>query len=49
MWNHAYSQPAIRVPPYSVDDQPAFSELELRYIIQMWRAVAEDYSPWDVS
>lgn len=37
------------MPPYSVDESPEFSDQELTNIIQMWRAVAEDYAAWDVS
>ena len=49
VWNFAYSSKRINVPPYSLDDSPDFSPDELAGIIAIWRAVAEDYSPWDVS
>ncbi|GBF92242.1 hypothetical protein Rsub_05325 [Raphidocelis subcapitata] len=48
VWNFAYSSKRINVPPYSLDDSPEFSPEELGAVIAIWRAVAEDYSPWDV-
>jgi hypothetical protein len=47
-WNVDKSMPLIKTPPYSVDANPAFSADELRNIITIWRAVAEDYAPWEV-
>ncbi|KAI8465938.1 MAG: hypothetical protein J3K34DRAFT_74685 [Monoraphidium minutum] len=39
----------ITTPPYDVNGDPgSFSDLELRYIVSMWRAVAEDFSPFNV-
>ena len=48
-WNSAwFPNGMIKTPPYSVDEDPGFSEKELRYIISIWRSVSEDYSPFDV-
>ena len=38
----------ITTPPYSTDADPAFSTTELSNIVAIWRAVAEDYSPFDI-
>jgi hypothetical protein len=49
VWNHAYGRRTIKVPAYSLDDDAAFSDAELRAVIAVWRGVAEDYAAWDVS
>lgn len=46
-WNSP-SRRVIQVPPYSTDNDTAFSVAELENIITIWRAVAEDFAPWDV-
>lgn len=49
VWNTRFG-PTITTPPYDTDGNPAaFSDTELRNIIFMWRQVAEDYAPFDVS
>jgi hypothetical protein len=48
-WNTAwFPKGVIHTPPYSLDEDPAFSEKELRYIVSIWRSVSEDYAPFDV-
>ncbi|TXS91223.1 PKD domain-containing protein [Parahaliea maris] len=47
-WNLSSGVDPIISPPYSRDSDPAFSTLELEYIQDMWRQVAEDYAPFDV-
>ena len=47
--NSAWGGGTIVTPPYDIDDHPeSFTEAELSNIINIWRAVAEDYSPFDV-
>lgn len=48
VWNRAYGLPTIEVPPYSTDDDPGLSDDDKIAIVQIWRAVAEDFSAWDV-
>ena len=38
----------IVTPIFSLDSDPAFSTSELATIIDIWRAVSEDYAPWDI-
>jgi hypothetical protein len=49
-WNRVSGRPAsIVTPPYDVDGNPGgFSDQEKANIISMWRAVAEDFAPFDV-
>lgn len=47
-WNGLVNGSAIITPVYSKDDDPAISAEERADIVAMWRAVAEDYSPFDV-
>jgi hypothetical protein len=49
-WNAVSGRPAsIVTPPYSTDaDTTTFTDTEKRNIIAIWRAVAEDYAPFDV-
>jgi hypothetical protein len=48
-WNRAYNIPVIQTPPYSVDaDVNNFSAQELQNIVAIWRAVSEDYAPFNV-
>jgi hypothetical protein len=49
-WNAAVTggKPIV-TPAYDVDGNPgSFSEQELSNIVSIWRAVAEDYAPFDV-
>jgi len=46
VWNSSVD--TIISPAYTRDSDPAFSNLELEYIQDMWRQVAEDYAPFDV-
>ena len=45
-WNTSVDP--IVSPAYTRDTDPEFSDLELEYIQDMWRQVAEDYAPFDV-
>lgn len=48
-WNSAYNRTVIQTPPYSADaDVNNFSPQELANIAAIWRAVSEDYSPFNV-
>jgi hypothetical protein len=38
-----------RVPPFSLDGSPEFSETELQFIQNVWQVVAEDFAPFDVN
>lgn len=50
VWNANWGLSVITSPPYDADGNPAaFSDTELRNIIFMWRQVAEDFAPFDVS
>ncbi len=46
-WN-ASGTPALTVPPYSTDTDPAFSSAELDMVQEVWARVSEDYAPFDV-
>ncbi len=49
-WNRSRSRDVIEVQPWSMDRQiHRWSEDELAAIHQIWAAVAEDYSPFDVN
>lgn len=49
LWNIGFNIPAIVTPPYDRDGQPnSWSEDELGDIVAIWRAVAEDYSLFDI-
>ncbi|MBU1910226.1 MAG: choice-of-anchor J domain-containing protein, partial [Verrucomicrobia bacterium] len=48
-WNTAYTTPVWRARAFDTDgDETTFSDLEQRYIKQIWERVAEDYTPFDV-
>ena len=47
LWNNP-KQPSIYTPPFSQDADDAFSQIELQAIMTIWRAVAEDFSIFDV-
>eukprot|EP00775_Hariotina_reticulata_P007237 gene7237-7450_t len=47
-WNDYFGMKKIITPAYDSDEQPGFSENELRDIIIIWRGVAEHYSLWEV-
>ncbi|WIA29694.1 hypothetical protein OEZ86_012176 [Tetradesmus obliquus] len=47
-WNSKKSK-LITIPPYDKDGKPAeFNSEEMSDIVAIWRAVAEDYAPFDV-
>jgi hypothetical protein len=47
-WNEDYDL-TITTPPYDIDSNTAsFTTTEKANIIAIWRAVAEDYAPFDV-
>ncbi|KAF6265655.1 hypothetical protein COO60DRAFT_1633443 [Scenedesmus sp. NREL 46B-D3] len=47
-WNTAKT-PVIYAKPYDKDNNPeSFSQAELQDILGIWRAVSEDYAPFDV-
>jgi PKD domain/Metallo-peptidase family M12B Reprolysin-like len=48
-WNTGPSGSAIISPAYDTNNNPEFSDYELRDIQAMWRQVAEDYAPFDVN
>lgn len=49
-WNTAYTQTVWNTTPFDTDgDNTTFSDLEQRYIKQIWERVAEDYAPFDVN
>lgn len=46
-WNSSYS--TLAAQPYDLDSNPgAFSATELANIAEIWRRIAEDYTPFDV-
>jgi hypothetical protein len=48
-WNEAFKRPVIQTPPYSIDaDVSSFSQQELTNMVAIWRAVSEDYAPFNV-
>ncbi len=47
-WNDNYGIPVIQALPYSLDSNNAFSAQEIVSMANIWRRVAEDYSPWMV-
>jgi hypothetical protein len=49
-WNAVPGRPAqIITPPYDKDGSPTtWSAVELSDILAIWRAVSEDFAPWDV-
>jgi hypothetical protein len=48
-WNKAYNRSIIQTPPYNIDaDVNNFSAQELANIAAIWRAVSEDYAPFNV-
>jgi hypothetical protein len=48
-WNTMTNGSAIVTPAYDIDGDPTtFSDQERANIIAIWRAVAEDYAPWNV-
>lgn len=48
-WNAAKGLTTITIPPYDKDNVPtSFSTAELNDVVAIWRAVSEDYSPFDV-
>ncbi|HOW96604.1 MAG TPA: zinc-dependent metalloprotease family protein [Kiritimatiellia bacterium] len=50
MWNTAYTQTVWNTTPFDTDgDNTTFSDLEQRYIRQIWERVAEDYAPFDIN
>jgi hypothetical protein len=49
LWNSKVSRPVITTPAFDTDGQPeSFNELEQLTIVAIWRAVAEDYAPFDI-
>ncbi len=46
-WNAA-GTPALTVPAYSRDADPAFSAAELDVVQEVWARVAEDYAPFGI-
>ena len=46
-WN-ASGTPALTVPAYTADGDPAFSNAELDVVQEVWARVAEDYAPFDI-
>ncbi|WP_145034751.1 hypothetical protein [Caulifigura coniformis] len=49
-WNTNYTGGAdIVSPAFSVDSDPAFSDIEREVIQNVWRRVAEDYAPFDIN
>ena len=38
----------IDVPPFSIDNDPAFSDAERQLVQEIWQRVAEDFAPFDV-
>ncbi len=46
-WN-ASGTPALTVPAYSKDGDPAFSAAELDVVQEVWARVAEDYAPFNI-
>ena len=50
IWNTDYTQTVWNTTPFDTDgDDTTFSDLEQRYIKQIWERVAEDYTPFDVN
>jgi hypothetical protein len=48
-WNALKNLSVINIQPYNKDgDNTTFSAAELSDIVAIWRAVAEDFAPWDV-
>ena len=48
IWRN-FSREVIHTPPYDTDGRPdTFSEAEAGDVIDIWRAVSEDYAPFDV-
>jgi hypothetical protein len=48
-WNSINMDPEISIPVYDTDGDPSsYGGGELYYIVAIWRAVAEDYLPFDV-
>jgi hypothetical protein len=48
-WNVAFSRSPINTPAFTLDsDTGSFTNAERAAIIAMWRAVAEDYAPFDL-
>jgi hypothetical protein len=49
-WNTNYTGGApITSPVFSVDSDPAFSDLELEVIQNVWLRVVEDFAPFDIN
>ncbi len=49
MWNSSYGIDPILSPPYDIDgNTETWSAAELSRIDDVWRIVAEDFSPFDV-
>jgi Metallo-peptidase family M12B Reprolysin-like len=46
-WN-ASGTPALTVPVYTKDGDPAFSTAELDVVQEVWARVAEDYAPFNI-
>jgi hypothetical protein len=48
-WNAAKNLSTIFIPPYDKDGNPSsYSTVEMSDIVAVWRAVAEDFAPWNV-
>lgn len=47
-WNRDYNLPVISTAPYSIDENPAFSDTELYYMYIMFNKVSEFFSPFNV-
>lgn len=47
-WNQFYGLPPLQTQPYNVDGLPGFSASERVAMANIWRRVAEDYSPWQI-
>jgi PKD repeat protein len=49
-WNRSYNVDPIISAPFNHDGDPSsFSEVERNQIINIWRAVSEDYAPYNVN
>lgn len=47
-WNDMYGSAVFDALPYDVDGVPGFSPDEQAAMANIWRRMAEDYSPWQV-
>jgi hypothetical protein len=47
-WNASPRPPSLTIPAYDSDGNAGFSDRELKDIVAIWRAVSEDFAPFDV-